>query len=448
MRPLLAFLAALPLLAQTDSDLEKKITDMLKSSGVPSVSVAVVQDGKVGFVKAFGKATADAPSTVDTRYPIGSISKQFTSVALLLAQERGQLSLDDKVSKYFPDLTRAGDVTIRQLLSHTSGYEDYAPQDYIIPEWTRPVTPDEILQKWAKKPLNFEPGAKWQYSNTNYVLAAKIFEKATAAELVPYLKEHVFTPLHMDSAGDCATHGNDASAFTRYAGGAARPVAREANGWYFGAAQLCMSARDVATWDAAFLHGQILSARSYQELTRETKLINGDNTHYGLGVSTGEFNSIPTISHNGEVSGFLASNTLYPTRNAAIVVLTNQDGVNFMGPLTSALATILFKLPEPPAVKATDTEQVRTILKSLAKGKLDRPIFTANANSYFTAQALADIRLSISRYGNLQTLTRTNETLRGGMTHRTYRAVFAKKSVNLNIYVMPDGKYEQFLIME
>jgi len=163
---LLAFLLALPLAAQTDlpAKLNEKIADALKKSGAPSVSVAVVRDGKLYYARGFGSAdlAASRAADVNTRYAVGSISKQFTAAALLLLQEEGKLSLDDRVSKYFPNLMRAGDISIRQLLSHTSGYEDYAPQDYIIPEWTQPTTPAAILDRWALKPLNFDPGTKWQ----------------------------------------------------------------------------------------------------------------------------------------------------------------------------------------------------------------------------------------------------------------------------------------------
>ena len=221
----------------------------------------------------------------------------------------------------------------------------------------------------------------------------------------------------------------------------------EANGWYFGAGELCMTPSDVALWDIAFLRKELLLARSYDEFTREVRLKNGDATHYALGLDIGEFNRIPTISHTGEVSGFLASNTIYPTRNAAIVVLTNEDGVSLMGPITTQVATILF-LPEEPAAADKDTAQVKSILESLSKGKLDRALFTDNANAYFSAQALGDIRQSLATHGKLQSVTRSSESLRGGMTHRGYRAVFQKKTVSLNIYVMPDGKYEQFLIVE
>ncbi len=438
--------ACLPLGAQEASDLDRKLSDKiaatLKQSGAPSASVAVVLDGKLAFVKAFGSATAE------TRYAVGSISKQFTAAAILLLKEQRKLSLDDRVSQYFPALTRAADITIRQLLSHTSGYEDFAPQDYIIPAWTHPTTAQEILNVWAKKPLNFEPGTKWQYSNTNYVLASEIFAKVAEQKLVPFLKEKIFTPLKMESSDDCAVaFPYDAEGYTRFAGGPPRRVQREANGWYDGAGELCMTAYDVGLWDVAFVNKEILLARSFDDFTREVRLNNGDGTDYALGLRLGEFNHIPTISHSGEVSGFLASNTVYPTRNAAIVVLTNEDGVSLVGPLTTQIATILFLPPEPAAAEK-DTALVKSILESLAMGKIDHAIFTANANSYFSAQAIGDIRQSLAPLGKLESVTRSSESLRGGMTHRGYRAVFQKKAVSLNIYVMPDGKYEQFLIVE
>ncbi len=451
---MLLLLAPLAMAAQDAAGLDGKLTDKvsatLKGAGAPSVSLAVVKEGKLVFAKAFGKATLspERPATAETRYAVGSISKQFTAAAILLAQEQGQLSLDDKVAKYFPELTRAGDITIRQLLTHTSGYEDFAPQDYIIPEWTHPITPQTILDRWAKKPLNFEPGTKYQYSNTGYVLAAAIFEKASGQPLVGFLRAKIFQPLGMQSAGDCSEASpNDATAYTRFASGPPRPVAREAKGWYIGAGELCMTPSDLAKWDMAFLRKEILSARSYEEIMREAWLANGDATHYALGLSMGEFNHIPTVSHSGEVSGFISSNTLYPSRGGAVVVLTNEDGINLIGPVGSQVATIAF-LPEEPAASEQATQQTRLILDGLRRGKIDRALFTANANSYFTETALQDIRKSLSSIGKLKTLTRTSEALRGGMTHRAYRAVYEKKTMSLNIYVMPDGKYEQFMVEE
>jgi D-alanyl-D-alanine carboxypeptidase len=296
------------------TELDQTVAAALATTGAPSASIAVVQGGQIAYAKAFGKADIqkDRPANTGTRYAVGSISKQFTAAALLLAQEQGKVLLDDKVSKYYPDLTHASEITIRELLSHTSGYEDYAPQDYMIPEWTKPMDADTILNRWAKKPLNFDPGTRWQYSNTNYVLAGKIFEKATGQSLVPFLRERIFQPLGMASAGDCEEHTTeDAAAYTRYALGPPRPVAREGNGWYFAAGELCMTASDLARWDIAFLQKRILSAKSYDEFTRETKLKDGKPTHYALGLGVGDLHGTPMISHSGEVSGFLAINRVF-----------------------------------------------------------------------------------------------------------------------------------------
>lgn len=435
--------------APLNTEFDRAISAALAAAGAPGVSVAVVQQGRVVYARAFGKAdiAKDRAATKATRYAVGSISKQFTAAALLLEQELGKVSLDDKVSRYYPGLTRAGEVTIRELLSHTSGYEDYAPQDYLIPEWTHAITPEQILDRWAKKPLNFDPGTQWQYSNTNFVLAGEILEKVSGQGLLPFLKQHFFDPLGMKSAGDCEVHDpDDATAYTRYALGPPRQVGREATGWYFAAGELCMTAEDLAKWDINFLEKQILSAKSYQEFTTEVKLKDGAPTHYALGLSVSEFHGTRLISHSGEVSGFLAANSVLPAKNAAAVVLSNEDGINLIGPLSQEIRALLVDPPSAAAWK--QDQQVRAVLEGLQAGRIDRALFTANADSYFSVRALNDYRDSLAPLGKLQWLTRLGDSQRGGMTHLNYRAHFEKNSVLLNIYLTADGKLEQFLVEE
>jgi len=448
----LAVLCSCALFAQLPADLEKKLDDKISSTlqkaGAPSVSVAVVQDGKLAYAKAFGMADLQPKraATVDTRYAVGSITKQFTAAALLMLQEQGKLSIDDRVAQYFPNLTRANEITIRQLLSHTSGYEDYAPQDYLIGEWTRPTTPEEVVNHWAKKPLDFDPGTKWQYSNTNFVLAGQIFEKVSGRRLSEFLHEKIFVPLDMQSAsGWPPSEPADAAAYTRYAVGPPRPAGREAAGWYYGAGNLAMTPSDLAKWDIAFLSRKILSAHSWDELTHEVKLANGDSTGYALGLAVNDISGMPEFEHGGEVSGFISSNAVFPTRNGAVVVLSNQDVLNMVEPLAREIAVLLF-LPDQKEPPAKDTAQVQAVLAALQKGRIDRTLFTENANTYFSAAALRDCKSSLGALGKLKSVTPISERLRGGMTHRAYRAQFAQKTLSLNIYLLPDGKYEQFLI--
>ena len=145
--------------AQAHPDLRAKVDQVVQTAlaetGVPSVSVAIVIDGKLAYANAYGFAKLDTktPARPEMRYSIGSVSKQFTAAAILKLQEEGKLSLDDKVAKFLPKLTRANEVTIRQLLSHTSGYSDFWPQDYVPPFMTTAITPEKIMDMWATKPL-------------------------------------------------------------------------------------------------------------------------------------------------------------------------------------------------------------------------------------------------------------------------------------------------------
>ena len=202
MRSLLTvafLLCAVSASAQLSADTEAKIAalanDTLKQTGVPSASVAVAVDGKLAYAQAFGLANVSPakPAAAQMAYPIGSISKQFTATALLLLQQQGKLSLDDKVSKYFPELTRANDVSLRNLMTMTSGYEDFAPQDYIIPDWYKQIAPIDNVHIWAGKPLDFTPGTDWQYSNTNYVLLGLVVEKVFGK---PLYRVPAREPLH------------------------------------------------------------------------------------------------------------------------------------------------------------------------------------------------------------------------------------------------------------
>jgi D-alanyl-D-alanine carboxypeptidase len=438
-----------------DAAAEAKISKLLADSGAPSVSIAIVERGQPAYAKAFGKASLDPNRAADahTRYAVGSVSKQFTVAAILLIAEQGKLSLDDKVSKYFPDLTRANEITVRELLSHTSGYEDYAPQDYIIPEWIKPTTPEAVLDQWAKKPLDFDPGTRWQYSNTNYVLAGRIFEKASGQQLMPFLKEKFFDPLGMTSAGDCSVDKTpeDAVAYTRYALGPARPALREGPGWYFAAGELCMTPADLARWDSAFLHKQILSAQSYNEFTTEILLKDGDHTRYALGLQIGQHNNIPVIYHGGEVSGFLTLNQVFPTRDAAVIVCSNQDGIDLIEPVAAVIANWVLGSEDASsngAASPAELQQVRNILEGLQKGQVDRSLFTSNMIFYFSETAIRDIQSSLSQLGALKSVTRVREALRGGMTFQAYDLQFEKRKLILTVYLTGDGHYEQFLIME
>lgn len=428
---------------------DKLAADSLAKSGVPSVSVAVVKDGQVVYLKAYGDARLEpkTAATPEMRYSIGSISKQFTAASVLLLQEQGKLSLDDKVSKFIPDLTRANEVTIRQLLSHTSGYQDYWPQDYVMPMMLQPVTSQKIMDLWARKPLDFEPGSKWQYSNTNFVIAGVIIEKASGKSLLDFMQEKIFSPLGMKSVASMdvtKVSPNDPVGYLRYALGPLRVAPKEGKGWLFAAGELAMTAEDLAKWDIAVMDQKLLRPASYRELEREVQLSNGMGTRYGLGVSLAMEGGHRAVSHGGEVSGFTAENVVFPDERVAVVALTNQDAVSASGDIAHGIVPLLFEKSDPATPQKL--EQARKIFSGLQQGTLDRSLFTDNANSYFSEAALKDFASGLAPLGVPQSFVQTRQGLRGGMTLRVYQIKLTNKTLRAWTYEMPDGKLEQYQI--
>lgn len=438
-----------PLSSELKSKIDKLATEALKKSGVPSASVVVVKNGQIAYVTAYGEARLHPKTAANPgmRYSIGSISKQFTAAAILLLQEQGKLTLDDKVSKFIPDLTRADEVNIRQLLSHTSGYQDYWPQDYVMPMMLRPVTAQKILDLWAKKSLDFDPGSKWQYSNTNYVIAGVIIEKASGKPLLEFMQENIFVPLGMKSVASMdVTKGtaSDPVGYLRYALGPLRPAPKEGAGWLFAAGELAMTAEDLAKWDIAMIDRKLLRPASYREFEREVQLNNGIGTRYALGLSVAMEDGHRAVSHGGEVSGFTAENLVLPDERVAVVVLTNQDAVSASGNIAHAILPLLFESSDRATPQKT--EQARRTFAGLQKGRVDRGLFTDNANAYFSEAALKDFAAGLAPLGTPQEFVQTRQGLRGGMTLRVYRVKFANRTLRAWTYEMPDGKLEQYQI--
>ena len=431
------------------ADIDAIAHKVLEVTGVPSASLAVVKDGKIAYVQAYGDARLDPkmPATTQMSYSVGSISKQFTSTAVLMLQEQGKLSLDDKVGKWLPNLTRANEITLRQVLSMTSGYQDYAPQDYMIPEWEKPISAQQILDRWARIPLDFEPGTKWQYSNTNYVIAGVIVEKVSGEPLFTFIREHILKPLDMASSLDTNAKKlpeNDPQGYFRYALGPLRPAPHEGKGWMFAAGELAMTPTDLSKWNISLMREALLKHASYLAMETDTLLNSGVGTKYGLGIRVSSEKGHRVLEHSGEVSGFVADNIVLPDDNFAVAVLTNQDAIGAASDIGHQVMNAFLD-----SVSVSDPKQdalVRRVFDGLRAGKIDRALFTDNASSYFTGQALKDYSSSLTALGEVQSFKQTANTLRGGMTHMSYQVTFTQKTLGINIYQMPDGKFEQYLI--
>ena len=434
------------------ANVDAAIRQVVAKTGVPSASVGIVQGGRIVFTEAYGDARLkpELKATAAMTYPVGSISKQFTATCILLLQEDGKLTLDDKVSHWFPKLTRANDVTLREILSHTSGYEDYAPQDYTIPAWMKPTDPLRTVEEWAGKPLDFEPGTEWQYSNTNFVLAALIVQKASGVPYFDFLRTRVLTPLGLTGAINLDTERDrvEPLGYERRALAPVRPAVLEAPGWYFGDASLAMPVADLLRWDISIMNRTLLKPKEYDEFETDVKLKNGKSSHYGLGISVEHQNGHLVLEHSGEVGGFVSENVVVPDQKLAIAVLTNQEATSAAEEIAAALAPLL--MPRAPASAAgglPEEKQLKAILNGLEDGRIDRTLFTPDANFYFSDETLGDFASSLKPLGEVTSLKKQSESLRGGMVYRNFEAAFAGgRRVTVSTYTMKDGKLEQLLV--
>ncbi|MEP7065171.1 MAG: serine hydrolase domain-containing protein [Gemmatimonadota bacterium] len=422
-------------------------TAVLESTGVPSATVAVVTHGQLAYAQAYGAAKLDprVAATPEMRYGLGSISKQFTAATVLLLQQEGKLSLDDPVSKYLPGLTRGNEVTIRQLLSHTSGYQDFWPQDYVPPAMEKSITPQGILDHWAKQPLDFEPGTRWQYSNTNYEIAALIVEKVSGKPFYQFVRTRILDPLAITSAVDFDAKGPTAIepvGYMRFGLGPLRPATPTGPGWMYGAGELAMTARDLARWDIAMISHSLLTPESYRAMETAVLLKNGVSTDYGLGVDVNMTAGHRTIEHSGEVAGFTAENIVYPDDSAAVIVLTNQDAAPASTAIAAAVGRTLFATED--ADTQARTIRARAIFEGLQHGTIDRSLLTPDASAYFSAQALRDFQSTLSPLGAPTVFVQTGQHERGGMLERSYRVSAGGRALRVWTYEMPDGKIEQY----
>ncbi len=288
-------------------------------------SVLVAEGGKVLLDKGYGSADLewDIPDSPHTKFRLGSLTKQFTAAAVLLLEERGKLRTDDSVAKYLPDAPAGwAKITIANLLTHTSGIPNFTSfPDYATTEAT-PTTPEQLVARFRDKPLNFQPGEKWEYSNSGYVLLGYLLEKISGQRYQDFVRDNLFAPLGMTESGYDSHAAIILHRASGYSPGANGPV----NAGYidmsipFSAGALYSTTEDLLRWEQGLFGGKVLSATSLKKMTTPFK------NDYGYGLAVRTARGYTVIGHGGGIEGFNTQLAYDPDRKLTVIVLGNLNG--------------------------------------------------------------------------------------------------------------------------
>ncbi|MEE3052663.1 MAG: serine hydrolase [Planctomycetota bacterium] len=314
--------------------LASELADLYLASGIsadsPGFSVLVSRDGKESFCRGYGLARVKEKLAAgpDTPFRIGSVTKQFTSAAILKLREDGKLEVSDKLSKFFPGFPRGDEVTLHHLLSHTSGIHSYTDAPGFIKGVTSPVKAAVLVEKIRKEPFDFDPGQRFKYSNSGYFLLGLIVERASGKPYGEYLREKFFKPLGMKNTG---LHrrgfepGGEALGYTRAGKGYKLAVDWDMS-WAGGAGALYSTVRDLGLWNEGLFAFKVLERKSLDLAFTPNKLLDDSGkAFYACGWAISRYRGLRLIGHSGGLHGFQSYLVRYPEQNLTVAVLANAE---------------------------------------------------------------------------------------------------------------------------
>lgn len=308
--------------------LESSLTRRLPADG-PGVVVLVARDGKLLFSHGYGLADRDMhiPATPETRFRIASVTKQFTAAAILHLAGEGRLSIDDLLAKYFPRYPGGDKITLRHLLTHTSGLHNYTSHPDFFARVTQPIAPADLVAWFQDDPPDFAPGEQFSYCNTGYVLLGQIVEKVSGLALGDYLQKQFFGPLGLHDTGlwHNATPPDHAAKGYSFLGKQLEPAIDWDMSWTGSAGGLYSTVGDLWRWTEALQGGRVLSPEGLREMITEITVPKKETLlfPYGMGLYHSEIGGLPIVGHDGGFNGFLSKVMWFPEQKMTIAVLGN-----------------------------------------------------------------------------------------------------------------------------
>ena len=430
---------AAPATAAATSALAERIDASVRGyykADEPGATIIVTRAGATVFRKAYGLADIASKQPLDAAMTLrlGSITKQFTAVAILMLAEQGQLALTDEITRFLPDYpTQGKKITIEHLLTHTSGIQSYTGKPAYAETMDKDLTVNQMIDSFKNDPMLFSPGERFDYNNSGYFLLGAIIEKVSGKSYADFLAQHIFTPLGMDHT---AFEGNERIKGVRAAGhskgdaafGAARPLSMTQP---YAAGSLVSTVDDLARWDRAISAGKLLKAASWKKAFTPYKLASGEATGYGYGWELGKLQGADKIVHGGGINGFATYALSVPAHKVYVAVLSNtESGQTHPEMVATKIAALAMGKPFPdykpvtmaPAtlqqyvgVYTIDKDNTRTIRLEDGKLTMQRtgrerfPLTAYKQNGFYIADSLATLEFVRNAKGEVTTLTMTND---------------------------------------
>ena len=428
----------------------------LRQLHIPGASIAVVRDGHIIKAKGYGLANVElrVPATKNTVFEIGSITKQFTATAILMLAEEGKVSLDDPITKYFPDAPQTWQqITIRHLLNHTSGIQNHVAVPEFLNlfrtnmEFQSSLTRAELIKLFFKLPLEFQPGETWAYDNTGYYLLGIVVEQASGKSYWQFLDERIFKPLgmtHTRNTDPRAIIPNRASGYEWQKNSFEnRAVLTPFEA--FAAGALLSTAGDLAKWDGALYTETLLKKSSLEQMWAPAKINNGATApfSYGYGWFIDRYHGHRIVQHSGGTPGFSSAIYRFIDDRLTVIILTNhadriidQMAIDIAGMYTPALRRPNeSRDPEPQT-----TLRLRKVLSELLDGKPDSAMFTTAMNVFLRTATGKAFWQWFASHGELRrfTFSEREHAQRTSVCH--YRARLGENDYWVSFTIAADGR--------
>lgn len=445
----------LTIAAQAD-EVDDYVRAQLIQHHIPGAAIVVVRNGKTIKSAGYGIASVEfnVPVTTETAFEIGSVSKQFTAAGIMLLVEDGKVNLDEKISKYLPNTPASWEkVTVRNLLTHTSGIKSYSSLDGF--ELYRNLKRDEFIKLLAPQPLDFEIGTAYVYSNSGYSLLAYIIESASGKPYWDFMRERIFTPLKMTNTTDRDPKNIIPNRATGYEWEANKLVGRDYNlTALFGAGTIVSTVTDLAKWDAALRNDTLLKKESKLQMWTPLTFNDAKTYPYGFGFRISDVRGHKLIAHSGQTAGFGSNISRYIDDDLTVIALTNL-GESGMGTLlTNGIARIyipaisLKAMKAQPETDAKNAQMISIALRDRLQNKFSPDLLSTDLIKSLSTERAKANNNRIASFGTIKNLTLVGRETSGSTKTYRYRAETPKGIFLWRFVVNSEGKISEMTLEE